>query len=183
MRRGKKDGKKNERAAIVVALLVSVVLIVVPIIVLEVADKEAIADFEVSLILIAVVGVAVFGFALLALGKYLRKKAALVGGARTEATYVGCECKASTSSKEFYSVIYSYRDASGEEQTCTSSPVYSWDQALALKFEEKFEIAVYGRSSYITADLSALVVKHMQRIGEYKSAYMQAYRDYHSDKH
>lgn len=172
-------GKKNERAAIVVALAVSIVLIVVPIVVLETVDKEKIASFEMSLILIAVAGVAVFGFALLALGRYVGKRAALTSGKRVTATYVGCECKASTSSKEFYSVTYSYNE-DGEELTWTSSPLYSWDEALALKFEENFEIAVMGRKSYITADLSALVIKHMSEIGEYKSAYMKAYRDYHS---
>lgn len=177
----KKNGKKNEKAAIAVALAVAVVLIAVPLIVLETADKDAIADFEASLIIIAVVGVAVFGFALLALGKYIRKRTALASGRRVIAKYVGCECKASTSSKEFYSVTYSYDDG-GEEQTCTSSPVYTWDQALALKFEENFEIAVYGKSSFVTADLSALVIKHMEKIGEYKSAYMQAFREYHSGK-
>lgn len=176
----KKNGKKNERAAIAVALAVSLILILVPVIVLETADKEAIADFEVSLILIAVAGVAVFGFALLALGRYVGKRAALTSGRRVLATYIGCECKASTSSKEFYSVTYSYKDDDGEELTWTSSPLYSWDEALALKFEGEFEIAVMGRKSYVTADLPSLVVKHIQQIGEYKSAYMKAYREYHN---
>ena len=176
----KQKGKKNERAAIAVALAVSIVLIVVPIVVLETVDKEKLASFEMSLILIAVAGVAVFGFALLALGRYVGKRAALASGRRVLATYVGCECKASTSSKEFYSVTYSYTDGGGEPMTWTSSPLYSWDEALALKFEEEFEIALMGRKSYITADLPALVVKHMSEIGEYKSAYMKAYRDYHS---
>ena len=38
----RQKGKKNERAAIVVALAVSIVLIVVPIVVLETVDKEKI---------------------------------------------------------------------------------------------------------------------------------------------
>ena len=43
----RQKGKKNERAAIVVALAVSIVLIVVPIVVLETVDKEKIAFFEI----------------------------------------------------------------------------------------------------------------------------------------
>ncbi len=174
-----KKGGKNEFAAVAVALAVSVILIVVPIVVLETVDKEKIASFEVSLILVAVAGVAVFGFALLALGRYVGKRAALSSGRRVLAKYIGCECKASTSSKEFYAVTYSYGDGD-EEMTWTSSPLYGWDEALALKFEGEFEIAVMGRKSYITADIPALVVKHMSEIGEYKSAYIKAYRDYHS---
>lgn len=171
--------KKGLRSAFV-AYAVAVVLIVAPIVVMAVwGDNAGIQGAKASLYIAVFAGVLVAVFATSYVVRYAVFVTTLAKGSKVVARYMTSEMKSSNSTKDFYAVTYSYDDG-GKTVTATTGINYTWDQALALKFAEQFEITVYKKHSYVTADVDALALEHKADIDAFKRAYAEAYNKYHS---
>lgn len=170
--------KKGLRSALI-AYAVAAILIVAPIVVIAVwGNNTGIQGAKASLYIAVFAGVLVAIFATSYVVRYAIFVTTLRKGRKVVAKYIASEMKSSNSTKDFYSVTYSYDD--GRTVTVTTGINYSWDQALALKFAEQFEITVYKKHSYVTADVEALVTEHKPDIDAFKRAYAEAYNKYHS---
>lgn len=171
--------KKGLRSAFV-AYAVAVVLIVAPIVVMAVwGDNASIQGAKASLYIAVFAGVLVAVFATSYVIRYAIFVTTLAKGSKVVARYMTSEMKSSNSTKDFYAVTYSYDDG-GKTVTATTGINYTWDQALALKFAEQFEITVYKKHSYVTADVDALALEHKADIDAFKRAYAEAYNKYHA---
>lgn len=171
--------KKGLRSAFV-AYAVAVVLIVAPIVVMAVwGDNAGIQGAKASLYIAVFAGVLVAVFATSYVVRYAVFVTTLAKGSKVVARYMTSEMKSSNSTKDFYAVTYSYDDG-GKTVTATTGINYTWDQALALKFAEQFEITVYKKHSYVTADVDALALEHKADIDAFKRAYAEAYNKYHA---
>ena len=171
--------KKGLRSALI-AYAVAAILIVAPIVVIAVwGDNTGIQGAKASLYIAVFAGALVAIFATSYVVRYAIFVTTLRKGRKVVAKYIASEMKSSNSTKDFYSVTYSYDD-DGRTVTVTTGINYSWDQALALKFAEQFEITVYKKHSYVTADVNALVTEHKPDIDAFKRAYAEAYNKYHS---
>lgn len=171
--------KKGLRSAFI-AYAVAAILIVAPIVVMTVwSDNAGIQGAKASLYIAVFAGALVALFATSYLIRYAVYVTTLRKGRKVVARYLTSEMKSSNSTKNFYAVTYSYDD-DGKTVTVTTGINYSWDQALALKFAEQFEITVYKKHSYVTADVDELVEQHKPDIDAFKRAYAEAYNKYHS---
>lgn len=171
--------KKGLRSAII-AYAVAVVLIVAPVVVMTVwGDNAGIQGAKASLYIAIFAGVLVAVFSTSYIIRYAIFRVTLAKGRKVSARYVTSEMKSSNSTKDFYSVTYSYEDGD-KTVTATTGIVYSWDQALAFKYAQEFEVTVYKSHSYVTADADALVEQHKPDIDAFKRAYAEAYNKYHS---
>lgn len=172
--------KKNGVKSIVIASIVGLVLILVPMAVMIILkDNEGIQGAQASLIIAMIAGVVVIVFAVIYTARYVAYNKTLVKGKKIQATYVSCDLKSTSSAKDYYSVTYSYED-NGKSFTKTTGIVYSWEQALALKFAQTFEITVYNKHSYLTQEIDPLIKEHKREIDEFKRAYVEAYNKYHN---
>ena len=171
--------KKNGIKSAIIAYVVGAILIVAPIVILSVwSDNAGIQGAKASLYIAVFAG----ALAVLFAATYMMRSAifltTLKKGRKVQATYVSSEMKSSNSTKDFYCVTYTYED--GEKTvTATSGINYTWEQALAFKFAENFEVTVYKKHSYITQETDSLVKEHKAEIDEFKKAYAEAYNKYH----
>lgn len=174
--------KKNSLTPIVISSLLGAVLFIVPMAILAIwGDNEGIASSIASLLIIMAIGIVVELFAIFFTAKFVTRNNALAKGKIVYAEFVSCECKASNSTKDFYCVVYSV-NIKGKDVKVQSPLVYSWEQALAFKYEKTFEVVVHKKNSYIVADADKLKVKHKKEIDEYKKSFYQAYNNYHNSK-
>lgn len=159
---------------------VGAVLIVAPIVILAVwGDNAGIQAAKASLYIAVFAGVLAVAFSTAYAIRYIIFRTTLAKGRKAEATYLSCEMKSTSSAKDYYSVTYCYDD-NGKSVTKTTGIVYTWEQALALKFAERFEITVYKGHSYVTQDVAPLITEHKNEIDEFKRAYAEAYNRYHN---
>lgn len=174
--------KKGGLKSILIAYAVGAALIVAPIVVMLVwGDNEGIQGAKASLYIAVFAGILAVVFASVYVVRYAVFRITLAKGRTVQATYLTSEMKSSNSAKEYYCVTYKYDD--GEKSvTKTTGIVYTWEQALALKFAENFEITVYKNFSYVTQDTEALIKEHKAEIDAFKRAYAEAYNKYHSAK-
>lgn len=172
--------KKNGIKSAIIAFVVGVILIVAPIIVMIVwKDNEGIQGAKASLYIAVFAGALAVVFAAIHTVRYAIFRTTLAKGAKMTATYVSCDLKSTSSAKDYYCVTYKYDDG-GSEVTKTTGIVYTWEQALALKYAETFEITVYKKHSYVTEDVDALAKEHKTEIDDFKRAYAEAFNKYHN---
>lgn len=164
----------------IIGFAVGAVLIVAPIVILAVwGDNTGIQAAKASLYIAVFAGALAVLFSAAYAVRYLTFRITLAKGRKVEAVYLACEMKSSSSAKDYYCVTYSYED-NGKTVTRTTGIVYTWEQALALKFAGHFEITVYKGHSYVTQDIGPLIVEHKAEIDEFKRAYAEAYNRYHN---
>lgn len=167
---------------VIVSSLLGLVLVLAPMAVMLIwSDNEGIKGAQTSLIIMMIVGVAVELFAIAYTAKYVAHNRAMVKGKQITAKFLSCKCKSTSSTKDYYSIKYSYTADNGRVYVKESPIDYSREQSLALKFAEQFEVTVYGKSSYITQDIQPLIVRYKDKIDEFKKQYATAYNEYHND--
>lgn len=172
--------KKGGIRSIIIACAVGLALIIIPLAVMLIwHDNEGIRGAQASLYIAMILGALVIVFAAVYTGRYVAYNNTMAKGRKVQATYVSCEMKSTSSSKDFYCITYSYDDE-GKTVTKTTGIIYTWEQALALKFAEKFEITVYKNHSYVTEELEPLIKEHKPEIDQFKRAYAEAFNKYHS---
>lgn len=172
--------KKGGIKSIAISSAVGLVLILIPLAVMLIwGDNEGIQGAQASLYIAMILGAVVIVFSAIYTGRYVAYNTTMAKGRKVQAKYLSCEMKSTSSSKDYYCVTYSYED--GEKTiTKTTGITYTWEQALALKFAENFEITVYKKNSYVTQDIEPLIKEHKPEIDEFKRAYAEAFNKYHS---
>lgn len=164
----------------IIGFAVGAVLIVAPIVILAVwGDNSGIQAAKASLYIAVFAGALAVLFSAAYAVRYLTFRITLAKGRKVEATYLSCEMKSTSSAKDYYSVTYCYDD-NGKNVTKTTGIVYTWEQALALKFAGHFEVTVYKSHSYLTQEIGPLIAEHKPEIDEFKRAYAEAYNKYHN---
>lgn len=172
--------KKGGVRSIVIASVTGLILIIAPIAAMLIwKDSEGIKGAQASLIIAMIAGVFAIVFAAIYTARYVTYNKAMLKGRKVQATYLTSEMKSSSGAKDYYCVTYSYKDGD-KEITATTGIVYTWEQALALKFAKTFEVTVYKKHSYLTEETEPLIKEHKAEIDEFKRAYAEAFNKYHN---
>lgn len=172
---------KHERWHLIVAFGVGALLVIAPIILLIVLNALDKMETRWYMYLIFIpVGIfsIVRGFMFVCDNRNIHMLK--TQGVKVKGRYISHGTRQGDRSPMYY-VRYSYKDERGETVMATSPAEYSWEQALAFRAADEFDVLYKNGISMIAQDAASLYEGNFEKVTALKKAYNEAFNVVYRD--